>query len=211
MKMLMVVAVMTVWLTTNPAFAAGAVEEAKIAALENRVKQLEDRVAQLEGAASKRSAESSAADSRRSNLRELFVARIDQDRSTYSDDELREIERLYQIANREWNSPEAKESLKTLIGKYSKANRTGCAVLYLGQMSSGEEKESYLKRAIAEFGDCRYGNGVQVGAYARFHLAHYYQKIGKADEAAALFKEIREQYPDAVDHKGRLLADIMPK
>lgn len=210
MKILTVVAVLTAWLTAGPAFAAGAAQEAKIAALESRVKQLEDRVAQLEGSASKADA-GTAVDSRRANLRELFVARIEQDRSTYSDDELREIERLYQIANREWNSPEAKESLKTLIGKYSKANRTGCAVLYLGQMSSGEEKENYLKRAIAEFGDCRYGNGVQVGAYARFHLAHYYQKTGKADEAAALFKEIREQFPDAVDHKGRLLADIMPK
>jgi hypothetical protein len=36
-----------------------------------------------------------------------------------------------------------RESLKTLVDNYPKANRTGCALLYLGQMTSGNEKEGY--------------------------------------------------------------------
>ncbi|MFZ2656521.1 MAG: tetratricopeptide repeat protein, partial [Victivallales bacterium] len=82
---------------------------------------------------------------------------------------------------------------------------------YLGQMTSGEEKEKYLKQAIKDFSDCYYGSGVQVGAYARLYLADYYQKNGKKDEASALYEEIRKDYPDAVNHKGRLLKDIIPK
>jgi len=87
-----------------------------------------------------------------------------EDRKNYSTEQLREIENLYQVANKLWKTPEAKTSLKVLIEKYPKSNRTGCAVQYMGQMSSGEEKEKYLKLAIKDFSDCYYGNGVQVGA-----------------------------------------------
>ncbi|EIQ01765.1 hypothetical protein OpiT1DRAFT_00340 [Opitutaceae bacterium TAV1] len=137
--------------------------------------------------------------------------RFEEDRNIYSVEELRDIEKLYQVANKQWNSPEAKESLKILIEKYPKANRTGCALQYLGQMSSGEEKEQYLKRAIKDFGDCYYGSGVQVGAYARLYLADYYRKQGKANEAKALYEEIQKYYPDAVNHKGKPLGNIIPK
>jgi tetratricopeptide (TPR) repeat protein len=115
------------------------------------------------------------------------------------------------VANKQWKSPEAREALEKLIQKYSKANRTGCAVLYLGQMSDGEEKEKYLKKAIEEFSDCWYGNGVQVGAMARFLLAGYYQQTGQEEEAARLYGEIREQYPNAVTHDGKSLIDAIPQ
>ncbi len=135
----------------------------------------------------------------------------EEDKKTYSDAQLREIETLYQSANRDLRSPEAKEALKSLIEKYPKANRTGCAVQYMGQMSSGEEKETYLKLAIKDFGDCYYGSGVQVGAYARLYLAYYYKETGKEKEAKALFDEIRKTFPDAVNHKGKLLIHMLPK
>ena len=67
-----------------------------------------------------------------------------EDRKNYSTEQLREIENLYQVANKLWKTPEAKTSLKVLIEKYPKSNRTGCAVQYMGQMSSGEEKEKYF-------------------------------------------------------------------
>ncbi|MFA7172019.1 MAG: tetratricopeptide repeat protein [Kiritimatiellia bacterium] len=137
--------------------------------------------------------------------------RYEEDRKTYSDAQLREIESLYQSANKDLRSPEAKEALKSLIEKYPKANRTGCAVQYMGQMSSSEEKESYLKLAIKDFGDCYYGSGVQVGAYARLYLAYYYKETGRAKEAQALFDEIRTNFPDAVNHKGKLLINMLPK
>ena len=138
-------------------------------------------------------------------------AKYEEERKTYSQEQLREIEALYQTANKEWNSPVAKAALKDLIARYPKANRTGCAVQYMGQMSEGDERELYLKLAIKDFGDCFYGNGVQVGAYARFHLAYYYQKLGKEKDAKALFDEIKNDYPDAIDHKGRKLTTLLPK
>jgi TolA-binding protein len=137
--------------------------------------------------------------------------RTEEDRKTYTAEQLREIETLYQVANKQWNTQEAKDSLKTLIKKYPKANRTGCAVQYMGQMASGEEKEKYLKLAIKEFGDCFYGSGVQVGAYARLYLGHYYKGKGMEKEAKALFDEIRKDYPDAVNHKGKRLVEMLPK
>jgi TolA-binding protein len=137
--------------------------------------------------------------------------RLAEDKQTYSSEQLREIETLYQSANKDLRSPEAKETLQQLIEKYPKANRTGCAVQYMGQMCTGEEKEKYLRMAIEDFGDCFYGNGVQVGAYARFHLAYYYKKIGKEKEAKALFDEIRKDYPDAINHKGKPLIDLLPQ
>lgn len=171
-----------------------------------RVAQLEQRVARLEQGVAPR-AEESAVHGDRPPLRERFRARIEQDRAKYNDQELSEIEKLYQVANRQWNSPEARESLRTLVEKYGQANRTGCAIMYLGQMTEDDEREKYLKKAISDFSDCFYGDGVQVGAYARFYLAYHYQRSGKDEEAQALFDEIRRDYPDAVDHKGRLLVE----
>ena len=151
------------------------------------------------------------ADTHRTRLRRRFEERVQRDGDTYSTEQLEEISRLYQIANKRWNTPEARESLTKLVSKYHKANRSGCALLYLGQMSKGREKERHLRRAIQKHGDCMYGDGVQVGAYARFHLATYYRQVGKGREAQRLFKKIRSDFPDAIDHKGRLLADMMPE
>jgi hypothetical protein len=150
------------------------------------------------------------AESRRAKLRAMFNRRIARDRKTYTQRQLNEIENLYQVANKKWNTPEAKESLGKLVSKYNKANRVGCAMLYLGQMIDGQEREKYLKTAIEQYSDCWYGDGVQVGAYARFQLALYYQKIGKQKEAIKLFNELREKFPDAIDHRGRILSDSIP-
>jgi hypothetical protein len=171
--------------------------------LELRVKTLEELILPMKGEILART--------RASKLRKHFEERTAQDRKIYSQDELKEISRLYQIANRRWNTPEAKESLKKLIEKYDKANRTGCALLYLGQMTKGEEKEKYLEMAIADFSDCAYGDGVQVGPYARFHLAFYYDSIDRDDDAKKLFDSIRKNYPAAIDHKGNLLVDKIPE
>ena len=182
----------------------------QIKELTNKVQGLDERVKRLEDLALARNAGPQAGQ-KSVELRERIKKRFEQDQTTYSREEFQEIENLYQIANKQWNSPEARESLKKLIDKYTKANRTGCAILYLGQMTSGEEKEKYLKQAIDGFSDCYYGNGVQVGAYARFHLANYYLQTGKKDEASVLFNELRKNYADAIDHKGRLLIDSIPK
>ena len=177
--------------------------KAKVEELESRVKDLEALVLPMK--------DEILAQTRAKRLRKHFNERTAKDRKRYSQQELQEISRLYQIANKSWNSPEAKESLKKLIEKYDRANRTGCALLYLGQMNKGAEKEKYLKMAIADFGDCAYGDGVQVGAYARFHLAHYYKSSGKTADAKKLFAEIRKKYPESIDHRGNLLAASIPE
>ena len=53
-------------------------------------------------------------------------------------EQLGEIETLYQIANTKGKrSPEARESLKQLLEKYDKANRTGCATFISGRRVKG--------------------------------------------------------------------------
>lgn len=135
--------------------------------------------------------------------------RMRKDSKVYSRNELKEIETLYQVANKQWRTQEGKDSLKELIKKYDKANRTGCALLYLGQMSKGDDREKHLKQAIRDFSDCFYGNGVQVGAYARYYLAYYYKESGEEKKAKKLFEEISEKYPNAINHKGKLLSTLI--
>ncbi len=176
--------------------------------LEERIAALEKEVAELKAALAP-VIEQAETEQIVAGQRDAARRRMRRDAEVYSRDELQEIENLYQVANKQWNSQEGKDSLKELIEKYGHANRTGCALLYLGQMSRGEERESFLRRAINDFSDCYYGDGVQVGAYARYYLAHHYEETGDADKAAELFSEIREQYPNAIDHKARLLRDMI--
>jgi hypothetical protein len=56
-----------------------------------------------------------------------------------------------------------------------------------------------------------YGDGVQVGAFARFLLATDYLESARKTEADELFKIIRAQYPDAVDHSAMRLLPEIPK
>ena len=130
-----------------------------------------------------------------------------QDRAKYTEQQLREAEQLYQVANQKWGSPEATESLQTMIKKYPDINRTGCAVLYVAQNSQGEERARYLQDCIEKFNDCFYGDGVQVGAYARFLLAGDYMSRGEQEKAAALYSELKARCSDAIDHNGKVLVD----
>ena len=133
-----------------------------------------------------------------------------QDREKYTQQQIKEAEELYQVANKNWRSPEAKTALEQPISKFPDLDRTGCAVLYLGQTTDGPDKEQLLKDAIEKHADCFYGNGVQVGAYGRYLLGWYYKDKGEKDKAAALFDEIRKNYPTAIDHGGRSLLDQLP-
>ena len=94
-----------------------------------------------------------------------------------------------------------------MIQKYPDINRTGCAVLYLAQMSQGDERAQYLQECIDKYNDCFYGDGSQVGAYARFLQAQDYKSQGDTEKAKALFDELKSKYPDAIDHRGDLLID----
>jgi hypothetical protein len=121
--------------------------------------------------------------------------------------ELRKVEQIYKAIQADWKSEEARTGLKMLKEKYPMANRTGCAMLYMAQMTKGSERLDYLKQSIEKYSSCYYETGVNVGAYARLYLGMHYQNEGKGKEASALFEDIRSLYPDAIDHKGKLLTD----
>ena len=147
------------------------------------------------------------AQARQAALRPKFDQKMAQDHQKYSQQELNEAESLYQAANKNWGTLEASNSLQKMIQKYPDIDRTGCAVLYVAQMSKGEDRARYLQDCIDKYNDCFYGDGVQVGVYARFLLAQDLQSSGEAAKAKALFNEIKSKYSDAVDHSGNLLVD----
>jgi RNA polymerase sigma-70 factor (ECF subfamily) len=148
-----------------------------------------------------------AANGRQQSLHERFVKRTAQDQGKYTPPQLHDAEQLYQVADQKWGTPEAIESLQTMVKKYPDINRAGCATLYLAQMSEGNEHAQYLQDCIEKHDDCFYGDGVQVGAYARFLLVEDYKNQGETEKAEALFNEIKTNYPDAIDHNGNLLRD----
>jgi hypothetical protein len=178
----------------------------EVAQLKQRVAQLEKQVGEISQLLEPIKAQQ-AADNRRKLLREKFDAKAAQDRKKYTPEQLREAEQLYQVANQKWGTPESAESLQTMIKKYPDINRTGCAVLYLAQKSQGDERAKYLLDCIEKYGDCFYGDGVQVGVYARFLLANDYRTQGDQKRAEALESEIKTQFAGAVDHGGNLLVD----
>lgn len=134
-----------------------------------------------------------------------YSARGARDREIYTPDQLQDIERLYAVAVPHWNTDMARRSLTELVTKYPKANRAGCAFVYLAQMSVDEIREGYLRAAIAQHSDAMYGDGVQVGAIARFMLAQLYEQLGKSQAASALLDEVRTKYPGAIGHRRRPL------
>jgi ElaB/YqjD/DUF883 family membrane-anchored ribosome-binding protein len=144
-------------------------------------------------------------------LRARAQARLRRDREMFSEQEVRDLETLYQAANRNIRAPGGKDLLLQVVSKYPRSNRAGCAVLYLAQISSGSERESFLKRAIAEHVDDWYGNGVQVGALARVYLAAHYAETNRRDEAAALAEEVQKSFPDGVDHTGGSLIEMLQR
>ena len=183
-------------------------DSAKIKTLEDKVEALEKRIAAIEAATSP-VVEKINVEQKVSEQRLKARERMRLDLTVYSAGELREIESLYQVANQKWKSQQGKDSLKLLIEKYDKANRTGCALLYLGQMSTGDERENYLLEAIDDFSDCYYGDGVQVGAYARYFLAYHYKEVGEKEKEELMLKELKSEFPDAISHKGKMLSELI--
>ena len=185
-----------------PALPLHAEEDA--AALKARVAELEKRISELET--------DKASEKKLEKLRQENVAnakkRAAEDKGEYKPEELQEIESLYQVANKNWRTEEAKTSLRKLLDKYDKSNRTGCATLYMGQMSEGLERIDYLTRAVEKFSDCYYLNGCQVGGYGRFVLALTLWESGEKDKAKDLLKELKSKYKNSIDHKGRPMSEI---
>ncbi|MBW8863792.1 MAG: hypothetical protein JF609_02510 [Verrucomicrobia bacterium] len=180
----------------------------ELARLNQRVDQLEKQVQELSQLVAPLKAQQTA-DGRRQALREKFDQKMTHDRAKYTRAQLAEAEQLYQVANQKWGTPEAAASLQKMISQYPDINRTGCAMLYIAQKSKGNKRVQYLQDCIDKYGDCYYGDGVQVGAYARFLLLQDHRSGGENKKADALAAELKTKYPDAIDHGGALLADAL--
>ena len=175
---------------------------------EQRLKELEARVAKLE----KYVEPLVAAQTKKDNIahfKEAAKQRMLADLKAYSPQQLRIAEKLYQSQGLKWKSPEKTEKLKEVLKRYPKSNRAGCAALYLGQTSKGLEQIKYLKLAVEKYSDCFYGDGVQVGPYAQYCLILIYTKSGKKEEAKRLAQELKERYPNAIDHRQRVLSKLL--
>jgi uncharacterized protein YaiL (DUF2058 family) len=85
--------------------------------LEKRVTALEMEVAELKAALAPAMAEAKTKEIA-AQQRAAAKKRMRKDSEVYSHDELREIENLYQVANKQWKTQEGKDSLKQLIEKY---------------------------------------------------------------------------------------------
>jgi TolA-binding protein len=144
-------------------------------------------------------------------LRARAQQRMERDLAAFTAGQLQDLETLYQSANRNLKSPDSKDILRQVVQKYPRSNRAGCAVLYLAQLSVDAEKEKYLHEAIKDHADAWFGNGVQVGALSRYQLAVHYARSGRTDDALKLADEINKDYPGAVDHAGRRLADSLQR
>lgn len=142
-------------------------------------------------------------------LRATAQARMQRDLDTFTREQLREIEQLYQGANQNLKAPESRARLQELVDKYPASNRAGCAALYLAQLSPEPDREALLKQAIERHADAWYGDGTQVGPMARAYLAALYQKQQRKDEAVAVARAIATETPDAVDHRGRRIVDVL--
>jgi hypothetical protein len=189
-----------------------------VAALQERVRALEAQVADLQAKLAAASRQAPAANgpvdaATLATIRNQARARMRADSKTYTREQLAEIEQLYQPSNdrAQRGTPAVKASLEKLIAQYPKANRAGCAVLYLAQWAQGEERERLLKDAAEKYGDAFYGDGCQVGPYALFQLAAYYADSGAADNAKATYDTLRTKHATAIDHGGQTLVSQIPK
>ncbi|MCG8402751.1 MAG: hypothetical protein MJA84_14350 [Firmicutes bacterium] len=185
-------------------------EDDRVTQLERRVTELEKELtelrAQLEPVLEKAKLEK-ARDTWRAKARQ----RMQLDSEKHDAQTLQKVEKLYQSANKNLRGDDTRQILNKLIEQYPDCNRTGCAVLYLAQMSTGKEQEALLKRAVKDYGDCFYGDGVQVGPYATYYLAWYYHKNKQPEQASRMAEIIRTQYPTAITHKGEWLVDYLPQ
>jgi len=197
------------WLCVCSApIARGEDANAEVQKLKERVRQLEARVGELERLLEPMKDRLLAA-ARQMGMQKSVAARFQKDREAYTEEDMAQVEKIYQEASKKWGTDEMREGLERLIDEFPGTNRSGCAMMYLAQWAKGQQREEYLKTAIKVYDDCYYGDGVQVGAYARFLLGSDYRNAGDNEKAQKLFDEIRQKYPKAVDHSGKLLVDLI--
>ena len=179
-------------------FATSAQDGNNVKELEKRVRRLEERLAALEKAALSPEVKMKV---------KAAHQRDSQDHKNFKAEDIAKAEEMYQRAAQRYikyeNDPNP--ALDSVVSAYPQLNRAGCAQLYRAQQESGPEKERLLKDCLDRFSGCYYFDGAQVGPLAMLQLAFYYKQTDRNREAGKLFKQLREKYPESVNHGGRLL------
>jgi hypothetical protein len=134
-------------------------------------------------------------------------ARMAKDKDTYTAQELVEIEALYGQGSIKTEAGQRAYAL--LIEGFPDSNRAGCAALYLARIAAGDDQKAKLEHVIQSYNDSWYGDGTQVGAYARTLLALQLKKDGQIDAARLLAAEVAAYTPNAVEHQGRSLVESL--
>lgn len=150
-------------------------------------------------------------ENRQAYYREFYNLRVEDDQETFSHEQLEQIEKQYGIANKIFNTTEAITILDSLVNnnEFKGANRIGCSLLYLGQMSKKEKKKKYLLTAKSDYSNSWYGDGVNVGAYATYELYFYYKYIGNENEAKKYKSELLNKYANYINHSQTYFKDIL--
>lgn len=141
-------------------------------------------------------------------LRAQARARMLQDAARFSEEQLGEIEELYGTRGSFTVDPR-RAALRQVVERFPGSNRAGCALLYLARAAEGDEQEALLRQAIDRYGASWYGDGTQVGAYARTLLALRLARVGRMEEARRLAQEVVTEFPGAVDHTGQPLKAVL--
>jgi len=147
------------------------------------------------------------------SYRGKFEQRQGLDIRTHTKAKVAEVENAYQATLSNFGSPECIAAHQKFIKQYPGFNRAGCALSELAGMSefTNPETVQYYQECIQKYDDCYWGDGVQVGPFARLELAECYKRTGQNARVEALYQEIKDQYPDAIDHGGQLLVDLIEK
>ena len=130
------------------------------------------------------------------------------DMKKYSKKQYDEIQSLYQ-AMYKLKDPEKTAKLKELIFRYPKANRTGCAKLYLAYYTKGNAQATAYLKVIRKFSDCYYGDGTNVGACAKYFLARYYLSHKKMNKVKSIYEDLRANHSAAIHHNKKNIASLV--
>jgi len=129
-----------------------------------------------------------------------------------------EARRLLGNGVAKWRAGDADRAIEILtevVERYPRDNSAGCALGQIAEIRWRQRKYDKVieacQKALREYPQARYGNGNPVGGAAAYLTAMCYYRKGDKKNAEAVYRQMVQQYPDAVaGDTGRRLADIFP-
>jgi hypothetical protein len=79
----------------------------------------------------------------------------------------------------------------------------------LAYYQKGNKQETSLLKVISKYSDCYYGDGVNVGACAKYFLARYYLSRNKMEKVQSILNDLRKNHRTAISHNQKNLASLV--